>query len=343
MTLDHATLMLVADLEHFRGRWTSLARELPPARVSELGERATVESVGSSTRMDGARLTDGQVRSFLFGADPRPPATRDEQAVAGYADALEMVYDAVGGTALDTDFIRQLHGVVTWYSGTAGSRRGEYRRHAQHVPVFDAGGRPAGTLFAGVTPERIPGMMEELVRWTGSALESGEYHPLLVIAAFVAQLHVIHPFADGSGRLSRLLCTWMLVRAGYTYLPIVSLERVLEESRVRCYRALGMVGDLFEGGPGGIGEWTRFFLLTLRAHRDELKRLIDKERRVETLPELSSELVTLVRESGRLTMSEAIARTGANRNTIKVHLRRLVQAGRLVRRGAGRGTWYTLA
>lgn len=341
--LNHSTLMLVAGLEEFKGQWPGIAREIPAEKLAELGARATVESVGSSTRMDGARLADVQVESFLFGADPRPPATRDEKAVAGYADALEMVYDAVGPSPLSSEFLKQLHGVITWYSGTTGSRRGEYRVSDQRIRAFDAGGRPAGSLFEAAPPERVAPMIRDLVEWTTRVLETGEYHPLLVTASFVAQLHVIHPYREGSGRLCRLICTWMLIRSGYTYLPFVSLERILEESRARYHRALTLASGILTGDAAGMTDWTVFLLRSLNAQKDELKRRITRERRFENLPELSGRLLGIARIEGRLTMSGAVERTGANRNTIKVHLRKLVEQGRLVRHGGGRGTWYTPA
>lgn len=184
-------------------------------------------------------------------------------------------------------------------------------------------------------------MVEDLVQWTSRALQTGEYHPLLVTASFVAQLHLIHPFKEGNGRLCRLLGTWMLMHAGYSYMPFLSMERILEESRSRYYRALTLASGLLVDDPAGLADWIQFFLKALTAHRDELSRKISREKRHETLPELSSRLMVLARQTGRLTMTEAVDSTQANRNTIKVHLRRLVSMGVLVRHGGGRGTWYS--
>ncbi len=338
--LEHSTLVQVAELQEFKGRWSCVVNAMPQSRLTELGARATVESVGASTRMDGARLTDAQVESFLFGPDPRPPSTRDEMAVAGYADALEMVYDSVGSGQLDTAFIKQLHGVVTWYTGNAGIGRGQYRTSEQRIRAFDAGGRPAGSLFEAAPPDRIPELMEALVSWTSTSLHQKEYHPLLVCSAFVIHLHVIHPFREGSGRLSRLMATWLLLRTGYAYVPFLSLERILEESRSRYLRALSYSSGLITGDPGGLSDFVHFFLRTLAAQKEELQRKIKVQDRDEILPELSNQLLELARDGGRLTMSAAIRATGANRNTIKVHLRKLVTQGRLQRHGGGRGTWY---
>jgi len=343
LVIDHRILNLVASLDEFKGLWHSILRQVPDRQQAMLAARATVESVGSSTRLEGARMPDHEVDRFLFGPDPRPPTSADERAVAGYAEALEMVYDAVGGEILDTDFVRRLHGAVTWYSDTAGAERWEYRKTSLRVQAFDAGGRPAGTLFQASPPARIRTRMEDLVRWGSGDLDSGADHPLLVTSVFIARFVVIHPFTEASGRLARLLATWMLMRAGYSYLPYASLERVLEESRSVHHRVLGRVARAGENGRSGLGEWVVFFLQALSDQRDELLRRIEGQHRKSRLPELSVRLVDLARQEGRLTMSHAVDRTGANRNTIKVHLRQLVAQGRLRRHGGGRGTWYTPA
>jgi len=342
LAIDHQMLNLIAGLDEFKGRWEGLSRELSPAQLAELGNRATVESVGSSTRMDGVRMTDGDIDRFLFGADPGLPSTRDERAVAGYAEALEMVYDAVRSETLGTGFIRRLHGALMWYSDAGADRRGEYRSQAVEVQAYDAGGRPSGPIFEAPPPQRLGALMEDLVRWTRRALDSGEYHPLLVTASFMVYFLVAHPFGEGSGRLSRLLATWMLMRCGYVHVPYGSLERVLEETRGRYHRTLGRAARHLMSEDSDPGEWMVFFLRALAGQRDELVRRVERLMRLSRIPELSVRLLDLARRSTRLTMADAVDSTGANRNTIKVHLRQLVKQGRLVRHGSGRGTWYTI-
>jgi Fic family protein len=58
------------------------------------------------------------------------------------------------------------------------------------------------------------------------------------------------------------------------------------------------------------------------------------------LSPLDEELLQLARQHGRLTLSNAVTLTKANRNTLKLHFRQLVKAGRLELRGNGRSSWY---
>jgi predicted ArsR family transcriptional regulator len=56
------------------------------------------------------------------------------------------------------------------------------------------------------------------------------------------------------------------------------------------------------------------------------------------LAPLSEQLLSVVSDHVRVTIRDAVALLGANRNTIKLHLKQLVRVGHLVQRG--RGTWY---
>ena len=182
--------------------------------------------------------------------------------------------------------------------------------------------------------------MESLVRWAADALEAEEHHPLAVIAVFVVRFLAIHPFQDGNGRLSRVVTTLLLLRAGYTYVPYSSLERVIEDNKDRYYLTLRRAQSTLDESEEHLGEWVTFFLRCLARQKDALAAKVEIERRMAELAPLAQELLVLARDHGRLTIRAAVAATGANRNTLKVHLRRLVEDGRLTRRGRGRGSWY---
>jgi predicted HTH transcriptional regulator len=82
----------------------------------------------------------------------------------------------------------------------------------------------------------------------------------------------------------------------------------------------------------------------LRAQKLKLEKKIERERIIlGDLPELSVNLLELVRERGRITIADAAKITGSSRNTIKDHVKALTDAGHLSRHGAGRGTWYSLS
>lgn len=159
---------------------------------------------------------------------------------------------------------------------------------------------------------------------------------------FVVRFLAVHPFQDGNGRLARVLTTLLLLRAGYTYVPYSSLERVIEENKDEYYRSLRRAQATQDADESQLGEWLTFFLRCLIQQKDVLARKVERERIMAPLSLLDEQLLRLAREHGRLTLAAAEKLTGANRNTLKVHLRRLVEAGRLRLLGRGRASWYEL-
>jgi Fic family protein len=186
--------------------------------------------------------------------------------------------------------------------------------------------------------------MTQLVEWTRENFESGEPHKLIVIAVFVVVFLAIHPFQDGNGRLSRILTTLLLMRAGYGYVPYSSLESVIEQSKDAYYLGLRQTQGTLRTEAPDWQPWLTFFLRALQQQKARLEKKIERERLIlGDLPELSVQILELCRERGRVTVAEAAKVTGANRNTIKDHLKALTKAGHIEQHGAGRGTWYGLA
>ena len=341
LVLTPDLLRLVGEIDEFKGTWTALGG-LAPDRLATLRRVATVESVGSSTRIEGAKLTDREVDLLLSNLDLGSFKNRDEQEVAGYAEATNLVFDAWREVPLTESHIRQLHGVLLKFSTEDAHHRGNYKTVVNNLESFDQKGRSVGVVFETATPFDTPLMMAALVEWTGRELTDNRHHPLLVIAAFVVRFLAVHPFQDGNGRLARVLTNLLLMRSGYTYMPYSSLERVVEENREQYYRALRCAQGTLDGDESRLMDWIRFFLLCLVSQKDALARKVERERLMTTLSRLDEQILELARQHGRLTLSEAVATTKANRNTLKLHLRNLVEAGRLRLQGRARGSWYEL-
>ena len=334
-------LALISEIDEFKGAWSALGR-LAPDRLSGLRRVATVESVGSSTRIEGARLSDSEVELLLSNLRPASFESRDEQEVAGYAAVMDTVFASWQSISLTENHIRQLHRDLLRYSTRDERHRGEYKTLPNSVEAFGPDGEKLGIVFATATPFDTPRLTADLVQWTGARLDRGDLHPLIVIAVFIVVFLEIHPFQDGNGRLSRVLTTLLLLRAGYAYVPYSSLESVIEQSREAYYRALRRTQSTIRTDRPEWGPWLMYFLDALRTQKLRLEAKIEREKILhERLPTLSARILDIVREHGRVTVADAVAITGANRNTIKNHMQRLAATGHLVRHGAGRGAWYS--
>ncbi len=337
------TLRLVSELDEFKGDWRAF-RALAPERLAALRRIATIESVGSSTRIEGARLTDRQVELLLSGLDTRSFRSRDEEEVAGYAAVMEMVFADWEAIPPTENYVKQLHQMLLQYSSKDVRHRGDYKKVPNHVEAFDAEGKSLGIVFATTSLLETPWRMQELIAWTREALSGSTWHPLLVIAVFTVRFLAIHPFQDGNGRLSRVLTTLLLLRAGYSYVPYSSLESIIETSKENYYLALRHTqGTLTETAPDW-EPWTLFFLRALQQQKARLEEKVTREQVWGTaLPALSVQILELAREHGRVTTSQIETLTGEHRSTIKARLNALVQAGKIVRHGQGRSTWYALS
>ena len=324
-------LSLIAAIDEFKGAWAAIGR-IAPGQLISLRRVATIESIGSSTRIEGARLMDVEIERLLANLNIKDFASRDEEDVAGYAEVMELVFASWSEIRLTENHIKHLHRELLKYSSKDQRHCGEYKTLDNHVEAFGPGGESLGVVFRTATPFDTPRLMEE-----------AELHPLVVIAIFVVVFLEIHPFQDGNGRLSRILTALLLLRAGYAYVPYSSLESLIEQSKEQYYLALQQTQVTIRGDSPDWQPWLIFFLRSLVVQKDSLERKIRRERLIlGNLPELSQQLLEISRERGRLTVAAASAATGRNRNTIKDHIKALAEAGHLTRHGAGRGTWYSL-
>jgi Fic family protein len=340
--LTPSLVKAIGEIDEFKGRWEVFGN-LAPERLQGLKRVAAIQSVGSSTRIEGVRLTDDEIEQLLAGVRIQSFKTRDEQEVAGYADLMELIFESYAEIALTENHINQLHGILLKHSSKDERHRGHYKKMPNHVEAFDRDGESLGVVFETATPIDTPRLMLSLVSDVNQALIADQHHPLLVIGNFVVRFLAIHPYQDGNGRLSRALTTLLLLRAGYEYVPYSSLERVIEDTKEEYYIALRRAQSTIDTDESQLIDWLEYFARCLVRQKDGLHRKIERERLIPPMARLSEELLAIARDHGRFTVREAEAMTGANRNTIKDHIKRLVNARRLVRRGRGRGTWYEKA
>lgn len=335
-------LALISELDEFKGAWRALGT-LAPERLNALRHVATIESIGSSTRIEGSKLSDREIERLLSQLEIKSFATRDEQEVAGYAQVMELVFRSWQDVAITENHIKQLHRDLLVFSKKDEHHRGNYKTTSNSVAAFDADGRKIGTIFETASPFDTPRLMAELVEWLGEARQLGRLHPLLIVAIFVVVFLEIHPFQDGNGRLSRVLTTLLLLQAGYAYVPYSSLESVVEQSKESYYLALRQTQGTIRSNAPDWQPWLAFFLRALQQQKRRLAAKVEREKLVlATLPELAVTVIEYARSHGRVTIGDMIRLTGASRNTLKEHFKRLVMDGHLVMHGQGKGAWYSL-
>lgn len=335
-------LRLIARIDEFKGAWRALGT-LAPDRLSALRRVATIESIGSSTRIEGSKLTDREVENLLSNLAIQSFETRDEQEVAGYAELMDLVFSSWRDIPFNENHVKQLHQILLRHSEKDARHRGQYKTSSNSVAAFDENGAQIGIVFETASPFDTPRLMAELVAWVNDERDKAQLHPLLIIAIFVVAFLEIHPFQDGNGRLSRFLTTLLLIQVGYAYVPYSSLESVIELNKEAYYLALRQTQGSIRTDAPNWQPWLVFFLRSLAEQVRRLEKKVEREKIVlATLPDLSLQIVEFAREHGRVTIGDAIKLTGVSRNTLKQHFRNLVEHGHLNQQGGGRGVWYEL-
>jgi len=342
ITLQQDLIKLIAEIDEFKGKWQVL-QNLSPDNLTQLRKVATIESIASSTRIEGSKLTDIEVETLLSNIQSTSFKTRDEQEVVGYAEAMDIIFQAYSDMRITENHIKQLHQILLKHSSKDERHRGMYKTLDNHVVACDSNGKEIGIVFATTTPFDTPREMEQLVHWVNKTIDEEAMHPLLITAIFVVVFLAIHPFQDGNGRLSRILTNLMLLRAGYSYISYSSLERVVEDNKDLYYKALRRTQTTLKADKIDWEPWIRFFLRCLKQQKDSLAARIeniDSNDNTE-LPELSIKVLQLLQTHERLTISQIVEHTGAVQSTLKLRLRDLVNTGHIKRHGKARATWYS--
>lgn len=335
-------LKFIAEIDEFKGRW-QVIENLAPERLSKLKRIATIESVGSSTRIEGSKLTDSEVEGLLSRLETTSFATRDEQEVAGYVNAMETLFESYNSLTVTENHIKQLHAILLKYSPKDHDHRGEYKKTNNNVEAFGPDGKSLGIIFQTASPFETPLMMKDLVKWYNKCVAEEIQHPLLLIAIFIVVFLAIHPFKDGNGRLSRILTTLLLLRARYDYVPYSSMESIIEANKDTYYLALRRTQQTIREPGQNWEPWLLYFLKTMVKQKDSLANKVKEEQTLrESLPALSRQIIELAKARGEVSIKEIEDSTGANRNTIKSHLKKLTDLNYLKAIGQGRGAGYRI-
>lgn len=334
-------LNIISQIDEFKGTWKVLGN-LAPEQLTSLRRVATIESIGSSTRIEGSKLSDQEVQILLSNLQTQKFEHRDEQEVAGYAEVMNTIFENYEDIPLTENYIRHLHKDLLKHSDKDYRHRGEYKKHSNQVEAFDANGKSMGVVFVTASPFDTPLRMQHLTDWSTAVLADRSLHPLLVTAIFIVEFLAIHPFQDGNGRLSRILTTYLLLYNGYTYVPYSSLEAIIEHSKESYYLALRQTQGTLDQETPNWQPWVTFFLKALLEQKKRLEVKLDREHVIlGKLPPLSLSILELAKSRNQITVRDIIALLDANRNTVKKHLENLVANGQLKKHGVGRGSFYT--
>lgn len=331
---------LLGVIDTFKGSWNVL-EQTKSGYLKELRKIATIESTGSSTRIEGATLTDEEVEKLLRSVKISKLDKREEQEVVGYYEVLEIILENHREIPLTQSYIHQLHGILLKHSDKDQTHKGRYKNLSNQVVANYPDGTQR-TIFRTTEPHLTASEMEALLLWTNERLREQDLHPLLIVSVFVYEFLSIHPYQDGNGRLSRLLTTLLLIKLDYGFVQYLSFEHVVESKKEAYYRALMDGQKNRYSDRERIHGWVLFFLECLVELTVRLEAKYETYRKLKVfLNERQQQIVAHVREKETAQISELENSLGNySRNTIKKDLAYLVNEGILLKTGAGRGVRY---
>lgn len=337
-----AIIRKIGIIDTFRGRWNQIEQK-NNRYLRELRRVATIESIGSSTRIEGAVLTNEDVQKLIKSVKITAFTSRDEQEVFGYFEVLDLILDNASAIDLTEGYIKQLHGILLRYSEKDQRHRGVYKTVSNQVVANYPDGSQR-VIFQTTLPHLTEAAMYRMVNWVGNELSRNELHPLLVIGLFIYEFLSIHPFQDGNGRLSRLLTTLLLLRSGYDFAQYISFENIIEQRKADYYAAL-MSGQQHRGRDKEvIGDWMLFFLSCLETLIERLNaKYALYQQKGGYLNARQERLLQVLTETEPTKISDLATRLpDESINTLKKDLRYLVEQGLIERLGTLKASVYVL-
>lgn len=338
-TLPPEIFLRLAQIDELKGQWTAGAN-LNPKLLGRLKRSVLITSTGASTRIEGARLSDEDVEDLMKGIAMQKFADRDKQEVQGYFELLQTIFDSREHIRFSENTIKHLHQELLKYVEKDQDHRGKYKSTDNKVEMVDEKGRRIGVIFDTTPAYLTPKQMLELVEWTQYALEARLSHPLIIIGNFLVEFLNIHPFADGNGRLSRILTNLLLLQAGYLYMPYVSHEKLVEDQKPQYYLALRKSQRTFKKGIGDIAPWLELFLDIILAQSKEAISLMSGENIEDILSVKQIAVWQYLQNVEEATPKQIAKVTKVAYATVRQVLSKLLGLKKIERVGMGRSSRY---
>ena len=306
-----------------------------PKVFDNLTKIAKIQSVKASNAIEGIVTTDKRIESIIN--KETEPLNHNEMEIAGYRDALEVIHRDYAIMDIDERQLLLLHEILL--SHTQNPSRGRWKQNNNLIIERDGQGNRR-VRFVPVTAIDTPKAMEQMILSFLEARSNSNINHLLLIPCFILDFLCIHPFEDGTGRLSRLLTLLLLYKSGYDVGKYVSIENIINKNKGSYYQKLYESSSLWAENKNSYWPFIQHFLLVLSLAYNELSdryniikdKKLSKSERVEE---------TIKRTLGKISKEEIhhfwpdIAL-----NTIEMELSRLLKEGLIEKVGETKSASY---
>jgi Fic family protein len=307
-----------------------------PGLLTELADRARVQSITASSAIEGVVVADAGRAERIINRRTSTLRNRSEQELAGYRDALDYLFHQ-NWRPLNAGLILHLHRLLFAHTAMPG---GAFKTEDNLVVNRSPDGSTT-VRFKPVPAARTPFAVDDLLDRYQKAVAAGEHHPVLLSGLFILDLLVIHPFADGNGRVARLLTNAMLTEHGYTVGRYVSLEQAVAESADTYYQALLESTHSWHDGTADPWPWLGYFTSVIA---DAYTVFADRAASAKTPGTKQQRIREHILRHAPITFRLADIRTavpGVSDQTIRLVLEQLKNEGKVRADGTGRAATWT--
>ena len=330
---DNEVLGLVAQIHEYKGKQTLFLKQ-KPATLEKLVEIAKIQSTESSNKIEGIVTTATRIKQLCD--QKTTPRNRDEEEISGYRDALSLIHESYEYIPIKSSYILQLHQVLYRYSQRGIG--GRFKNTQNYIAEIKESGEQI-VRFMPLDPFETPTAIEKMCESFNRETDACEIDPLILIPAFIVDFLCVHPFNDGNGRMSRLLTTLLLYRAGYVVGKYVSLESKIEKTKESYYKALGKSDINWNIEENDLTPFIKYILGTvLAAYRDFEQRVIlveDKASAIDLVRNAVNNTIGKFTKSDIMELVPSVGKTSVE-NSLKI----LIEEGVIGRDGKGKATFY---
>lgn len=268
LSFSSAEAAALTTLGEARGRQVLYAHQRPEA-LESLKQVAIIESSESSNRIEGVVAPRDRIEALVL--RPTEPKDRSEQEIAGYRDALAMIHDSHPHMPFTVNVLLQLHGTLYRYHPGQGGR---FKAADNEIVERTADGSQARVRFRPTSAVETPAAMSAFEIAYRDAAGRNDVPALVLIPLAILDLLCVHPFGDGNGRVARLATLLLLYHHGYEVGRYLSLERIIEDSKLSYYEALERSSAGWHEGAHDAHPWLTYFWGVLqRAYREFEERV----------------------------------------------------------------------
>ncbi len=305
-----------------------------PEELKKLIEIAKIQSTEASNAIEGIVTTNTRIKQLV--EEKTSPRNRDEQEIAGYRDALNVIHESFENIPITQNYILQLHKIM--YSHMNNPMAGKTKSVQNYISATFPDGH-IETLFTPLAPFETPEALNKICEEYNRVIGNLEIEPLIAIPIFIHDFLCIHPFNDGNGRMSRLLTTLLLYRSGFYVGKYISLENKISKNKDLYYDSLNRSQDGWHEGNENVIPFIKYILSTiLAAYKDFEERFSIVE---EKLPAIEMVRKAVQSKIGKFTKQDIRELCPSlSVSSIESSLKKLVLEGDLKRGGTGKATYY---